>query len=119
MTFKELLSREEIGVTDYSKYLKVAEYIGFDDVANCIPFDLETLKESYEEDQNFNTEITPIRVWNFASGFYESGTNYLLIGSDLTELYHKAGINCFSVSNGVSLLKAVAKKLVMDSLNKK
>ncbi len=118
MNFKELLKQNGFeNITEHNeKYLKVAEIIGFDEVANCIPFELKTLKWSFAKDEHFNGNITPMSQWDLASGFYSKGAVCGFIGSQLTRLYHKAGINCFSNSDGVCLLKAVARKLVLDSL---
>lgn len=117
MNFKGLLKQNGFEITEYyEKYLKVAELLGFDDVVKCIPFDLETLKNSYAKDPYFNNHLTPIKKWDSASGFYCKGADCFYIGSDLTRLYSKAGVTYFSNSDGVSLLKTVAKKLVLDAL---
>ncbi len=72
-----------------------------------IPF----LKKSYAKNQYFNTCLTPLKKWNAASGFYCKSGN-----CNLTRLYSKAGVTYFSNSDGVSLLKTVTKKLVLDAL---
>lgn len=117
MNFTELLKQNGFEITEHNeKYLKVAELLGFDDVVKCIPFDLEILKKSYAIDTSFNNNLTPIKTWDSASGFYCKGADCFYVGSGLTRVYSKAGVTCFSNSNGVSLLKTVARKLVLDSL---
>lgn len=95
------------------KYIKIAELLGFESVVACIPFDLETLEKSYKQDPYFNTKITPINAWDLASGFKtDRYGNCSYIGSELTRLYQKNGVNCFSNSDGVCILKCVARKIL-------
>lgn len=63
-----------------------------------------------EKDRHFNT--LPISVWDRASGFICNGEDVIHIGSPLTHLYHSKGVNTYSNSTGVCILKECAREMV-------
>ena len=92
-------------------YGKIVEALGYDEVVSCVPYSVEVLDEKMKEDRHFNN--LPIRVWDLASGFRCVGADCFLVGSHLTALYRKHGVNCFSNSDGVCILKECAREMVM------
>ena len=86
-------------------YDKVIEFLGgLDVVAKYVPFDIETLKRSYNNDNYFNSpRITPLRTWDFGAAIIKN-------------LYSRFGINCASVSDGVCILKQAAMRMIEREL---
>lgn len=101
-----------------TKYLTIANLLGIEEVKNCIPFTMDELIESYKADEHFNGKITPISKWDNASGFYSNNRTgaCIYIGSKLTRLYNAKGVNVFSCSDGVCILKSVARSMVLEHL---
>lgn len=108
------------------KFRTMIEYFGIENVKCLIPYDIETLKRAYAKDVHFNN--LPIATWDKASGYrFECGKciplgkNYVFKGSeprDVRDLFILNGINVFSVSTCVSLLKQCAKMWVEEELEK-
>ena len=84
---------------------------GLEEVEWYIPFDIDMLAEKYKEDRHFNN--TPMKTWDYASGFREDGIDVVMIGTGIVNLYRKYGITCYSNSDGVSILKRAAERLVL------
>ena len=100
------------------KYLTIARLLGFEEVKSCVPFTLDKLIRSYKNDEHFNNKITPLSKWDAASGFYTNNRtgDCGLIGSYLTYLYRQKGVNAYSCSDGVCILKSVARYMVLEAL---
>lgn len=116
-TFSNVLniSYDDLGHEDY--YRAIIKALGPAKVRKLIPFSLEQLRASYEQDKAFNTSLTPLTVWDYASGF-RTKTNTALcehIGSPLTALYASIGVDCYSNSEGVSILKQAARDMLADT----
>lgn len=109
MNFKEALNLTK-DMSHKDEQRTIINALGYENVKSCIPFSLEILKESYKEDRFFNTDETPIKSWDLAAGFNRMGSNYILVRSRLTDLYReKCGVDTFSCSDGVSILKECAR----------
>ena len=93
-------------ITHEEYYGIVIDFLGgIDAVVNYVPFDIETLKKSYQENEHFNTKITPLRTWDFGA-------------TNIRNLYYQFGINCASVSDGVCILKQAARRMIEREENK-
>lgn len=103
---KEMTEQEFENMTHRETYAKIIERLGYNAVKQCIPFSLEQLKTAYKTDEHFNN--LALGTWDRAAGFHAEGANVVLFGSPLTALYHKIGVNCFSCSDGVCILKNCA-----------
>ena len=92
-------------ITHEEYYGIVIDFLGgIDAVVNYVPFDIETLKKSYHEDEHFNTRTTPLKRWGMGA-------------ENIRYLYYKFGINCASVSDGVCILKETARLMVKREEN--
>lgn len=90
--------------THKEKYALIIEKLGgLDAIIPYIPFRLEEIKEALLTDEHLNN--LPMKKWDYASGFIDHGARVTLIGTGIVGLYRKHGINAFSLSDGVSLLK--------------
>lgn len=83
---------------------------GLDEVARFIPFPMETIRKKLKSDPHLNN--TPMSRWDAASGFVCDGIDCRPTGGGLWSLYRQHGINAASASDGVSLLKEAARRLV-------
>ena len=90
-------------------YDKAIEEIGIDRLKLCVPFSLEVLRERYREDKNFNN--IPLDLWDCYAGFTDYGYTVVIQESSLRKLLREKGINSYTCSQGVSLLKEVARRL--------
>lgn len=101
-TFNDVCKRD---YSDQDYWKKIVNMIGYEEVKQCIPFSLEELKKS--KDEHFND--LSICKWNRAAGYITNGANCIRIESRLTDLYRKIGVNCYSCSEGVCILKECAR----------
>lgn len=112
---RDLDTGKEVPYREYMR--RVINQLGLENVKRYLPFDIEFLKEKFEEDVYFNN--TPIQAWDYAAGFIPyidkktktreyKQTSTLF---DLGGLFVKNGITCFSPSDGVSVLKTAARIL--------
>lgn len=88
------------------------EDLGFEELVRCLPYTLEVLQEKYKDDKHFNN--TSLKAWDLAAGFNVIGSRIFLHRSTLRAMLLKKGINVYSSSDGVHLLKSVARKLVKE-----
>ena len=86
------------------------EDLGFEELVRCLPYTLEVLQEKYKDDKHFNN--TSLKAWDLAAGFIERGRRVFLHRSTLRAMLLEKGVNVYSCSDGVHLLKSVARKLV-------
>lgn len=83
---------------------------GLDAVKPYIPFSLAQLKAALPKDEYFNN--LSLSKWDYASGFLCRGADCKFIGTGISALYRKHGIDAFSNAQGVSILKEAARELV-------
>ena len=88
---------------------RIIAVLGYENVKRCIPFSLAEIKAALPRDRYLNN--LSISKWRNASGVYVndcSGTTRIFY-TPLVGLYRAHGINCFSQSDGVSILKECAR----------
>lgn len=98
-----------IEISHREKNQRIIDLLGFENVKKCIPFTLDEIKKALPNDQYLNN--LSIENWRTASGVIVNDyacTSYI-VSTPLVSLYRKHGINCFSQSDGVSLLKECAR----------
>ena len=115
MTFNEKLNMTS-DITHKEKYRKIVKFLGFEEIRKCIPFTLEELKEAYEEDEYLNN--LPMEKFDMAAGFKVKTLDVIFIGSQLTDLYKKAGVDTYSLATGVCILKECAREWIEQELLK-
>lgn len=76
---------------------------GLEAIKPYIPFTFDEIKEALATDEHLNN--LSMKKWDYASGFVSDGQYCKMIGTGIVSLYRKHGINSFSLSDGVSLLK--------------
>lgn len=94
--------------------------LGLSNLAPLIPFTKEHIKAAIESgDEHLNT--LPIKEWDRAAGFVFTRTDeeefMHRVPSGLTPLLLQHGINAYSCSQCVSLLKYAAKQIVKEDFN--
>ena len=111
-----LTTKERLTMDHHVYYQMIINHLGYDKVKECVPFPIETLVEKYKEDKYFNN--TNMRVWDHASGFNVWKTRhdeiYSHTHSMLRSLLKENGINCYSCSEGVCILKECARIMVEE-----
>lgn len=105
----ETLSHEEV-------YGRLIRRLGEAEIWRFVPYDIDVLCDKFRTDRHFNN--TPMRTWDFAAGFETcldkygaENVRWLHSGLSLWLVHH--GINTFSPSQCVSLLKQCAKRAVL------
>lgn len=99
---------------DWEKYYdKTIQALGYEAVKRCVPFPLEELRNMYKSDRNFNIRQ---KIWQNASGvaFSEATGKCYFIASPLRDLFHNKGVTIWSQSEGVSILKRCAERMVQE-----
>lgn len=112
-----------VGVNNYYKDKNTGEDVSFDEVydrlvsliglkelIDCIPQSRKQLKEAYDKDKNLNS--IPLSNWDRWAGFKFDGIKCNRIGSNLQLLLASKGVNSYSPSQLVSLLKHAALKYI-------
>lgn len=94
--------------------------LGLSNLAPLIPFTKAQIKAALESgDEHLNT--LPIKEWDRAAGFIFTRTDeeefMHRVPSGLTPLLLQHGINAYSCSQCVSLLKYAAKQIVKEDFN--
>ena len=115
MTFNELLNIP-ISAPHQEKYSKIVKFLGFEEVRECIPFTLKEVKEAYKEDIHLNN--LSMEKFDMAAGFKTKDCDVVFIGSKLTTLYKKNGVDTFSLVTGVCILKECAREWIEQELFK-
>lgn len=107
-TGKEVEWREYMG--------RVVKKLGVENIKPYIPYSIKELKEHFDKgDVHFNN--TSIERWDKAGGFkqiYNAKSRtmeYLRMPSGLANLLYRNGINCWSPSDMVCILKETARIL--------
>lgn len=103
--------------TPYDEKLKKwIDYLGLDAIKKCLPFSKSELRVAYEKgDINFKT--LPLWLWELGAGF-RNDYHYPYVGSKLTKLYVDKGIDTFTCTEGVCILKKVALIVMQEEHNK-
>ena len=105
MTIEQKLNLKNI--TFDEKLYKLIEYIGLDNIIPYIPVTKEVIKKALcNNDYHLNT--ISISIWDKAAGFCVKGIDVTKLPVGVYKLLINCGINCFSVSECVSLLKHAA-----------
>lgn len=96
----------------------IIDRLGYDEVKRCVPFTRETLVKKLKDDIHLNN--TPMGDWDRASGFISwhdrwGGEQIQPIDCELRRLLRKHGVNAYSNSEGVCILKNCARRMVMDN----
>lgn len=108
MTLEQLVGKRYPLVTDY-----IEAFGGAEAVEPYIPFCRGEIKSALlSGDKHLNS--LPSAAWVGAAGFTTDGMTYTPTGGGITKLYHKHGVDCFSPSQGVMILKEAARMLVKD-----
>lgn len=114
--FRDIDTGTEVSHTEYM--CRVIDKLGLENVARYIPFDIDYLKEKLKRDKNLNN--TELRMWNGAAGFIPNinkkthTLDYIQTHTGLANLFIANGITCFSVSDGVCVLKEAARMLCKE-----
>lgn len=121
MTIGQLIGLDE-NKTDFNTFWQTAvNKIGLDAIMAHVPFSVSTLKDSYLEDEHFNTAITPLRLWDRAAGVVNMGTKGMtgpfLYNGGVKELLARNGATSTSLSDCVCLMKVAAKMVVQRLLS--
>ena len=99
-------------------YQKVINFLGYNKVKECVPFNLEEIKEALPKDKHLNN--LPMKKWDWASGFNVWTTKWEEIVrptySPLRRVMKEKGINCYSNCEGVCILKECARMMVEEAM---
>lgn len=94
----------------YHEYMnRIITHLGIENIKPYIPYSIDFLKVKFEDDHNFNN--TKMIAWERAAGFISHKADVTYIGGGITNLFFENGINTFSLSDGVSVLKNAARML--------
>lgn len=110
---------KESGRNEFNRfYDKVIEKLGgVAAVRPYIPFGDDVLSNAYEDDRNFNTDRTPLRAWDRATGIElpagQSTVRPKITGRGLTRLLMANGIDSVSEAECVCILKRAAERWVV------
>ena len=102
--------------TDHHEYYQKAIDLcgGYEKVKECVPYTLEEIQKAFPKDKYLNN--LPMRAWDLAGGFRVVTTkhteDYYPVNSLLRKLLKEAGVNCYSPSDGVCILKECARMMV-------
>ena len=111
--YRDIETEREISHTEYMH--RIIDKLGLENIARYIPFDIDYLKEKLKKDKRFNN--TEIQAWDVAAGFIPHinrkthTLEYNPSHNGLAYLFIDNRITCFSVSEGVCVLKEAAKIL--------
>lgn len=111
--YRDIETERGISHTEYMH--RIIGKLGLENIARYIPFDIDYLKEKFKRDKHFNN--TKIQAWDVAAGFIPQinrktrTLGYNHSHSGLAYLFINNRITCFSVSEGVCVLKEAAKIL--------
>lgn len=89
---------------------KLVEYIGIDSIIPYIPATKEEVKEAAQISKSLNS--IPLSKWDRAAGYSVEGVRVTNCGYGANRLFITSGINCYSLSECVSLLKHAALKWI-------
>ena len=84
--------------------------LGLDALAQLVPFTVDEVKAALDAGDNALNTL-PIKKWDMASGFIINGNNVQPIPCQLSALLSQHGIDAWSPSQCVSLLKSTARQI--------
>lgn len=84
--------------------------LGLDALAQLVPFTVDEVKAALAAGDNALNTL-PIKKWDYAAGFIINGNNVQPIPCQLSGLLVQHGIDAWSPSQCVSLLKTVARQI--------
>jgi hypothetical protein len=96
------------------KYQKIINALGKEKVFSCVPFSVDQIKNSHDPYLN----DLPMETWDSAAGYSyfnnpRMGTQDMIRHpSRLKDLLHGIGIDCFSNSECVCILKVAARMMI-------
>lgn len=107
------------GISHNEKMDRYIRHIGRDEIRKCLPAGIPELAREYLKDQNFNT--IPIRRWDRAAGYAdfrdEQTVRIPVPKGAFPALLAAHGIDGYSMSEAVSILKRCAELEVLDYLS--
>ena len=117
-SFKDVLypnmtESEYLNLPHDEKYQTIIKALDYESVKKCIPFSLEELKTAYETNKSFNN--LDMRKWDYAAGYTGGPSRCDFVGNTITGLYHNIGVDCFSCSEGICILKQCAKMWIAET----
>lgn len=92
------------------RYEKLIELIGLEAIIPYIPATKEEVKEAAQISKSLNS--IPLSKWDKAAGYSVEGVRVTNCGYGANRLFIANGINCYSLSECVSLLKHAALKWI-------
>lgn len=92
------------------RYEKLIELVGLEAIVPYIPATKEEVKEAAQISRSLNS--IPLSKWDRAAGYSVEGTRVTNLGYGANRLLVANGINCYSLSECVSLLKHAALKWI-------
>ena len=92
------------------RYEKLIELIGLDAIIPYVPATKEEVEEAAQISKSLN--LIPLSKWDRAAGYSVEGTRVTNLGYGANRLLIANGINCYSLSECVSLLKHAALKWI-------
>lgn len=111
--YRDINTGKKISWEDYMS--RVIEKLGIENIKRYIPYEIDYLKEKLKDDIHLNN--TNIRAWDAASGFIPvvnrktKVQEYKRLHYGIGNLFLDNGITCFSLSDGVCVLKEAARRL--------
>ena len=111
--YRDFETKMEISYIEYM--CRIIDKLGLENITHYIPFDIDYLKEKFKRDKYFNN--TQLQAWDVAVGFIPHISksthtlNYSCARNGLADLFIANKITCFSVSEGVCVLKEAARIL--------
>ena len=95
------------------KYEKIVNFLGYENVLKYLPFNEEQIRKAYYGKNDEHLNSLSIRKWNNATGvIVQKDNNYnsktVISGFGLSGLLIHKGINVFSLSECVCILKRAA-----------
>ena len=113
MTLGELVSIDYLKSSWQDFYDAVIDALGYENVKRCVPFTTSQLREMYRRDHNMNIHMN---VWRAASGiaFNNKTGRCHFVDSPLRDLMHEKGVTAWSQSEGVSILKRCAERMIKN-----
>lgn len=115
--YRDIETEREISYIEYM--YRIIDKLGLENIARYIPFDIDYLKEKFKRDKYFNN--TQLQAWDVAAEFIPHISkrahtlNYSHAHDGLAYLFIANRITCFSVSDGVSVLKEAARILCKEN----
>ena len=102
--FDNGLNRDNMSHDEY--YQSLVDKLGYEDVLKYIPFSLVEINKAIKKDKHLNN--LSLEKWDEMTGV-KTRPHVFCNQKGLYFVYKKHGINCFSQSDGVCLLKACAR----------